>query len=32
MLGRLNYDALPFYSPIALGGAAVTVLGALAVV
>ncbi|UZW62205.1 cbb3-type cytochrome c oxidase subunit I [Lysobacter enzymogenes] len=32
MLGRLNYDALPFYSPIALGGAAVTVLGALAVI
>ncbi|MCA8927618.1 MAG: cbb3-type cytochrome c oxidase subunit I [Alphaproteobacteria bacterium] len=26
MLGRLDYNALPFYSPVAFGGAAVTVL------
>ncbi|MGO4339767.1 cbb3-type cytochrome c oxidase subunit I [Labrys sp. KB_33_2] len=32
MLGRLNYDALPFYSPIAFGGAAVTVLAGVLVV
>jgi len=32
MLGRLSYDALPFYSPVAFTGALVTVLGALAVV
>ena len=32
MLGRLTIDALPFYSAIAAGGAAVTVLGALSVV
>jgi cytochrome o ubiquinol oxidase subunit I len=32
MLGRLNYDALPFYSPIALGGAAVTVFAGVAIV
>ena len=31
MLGRLTVDALPFYSWIALGGALVTVCGALAV-
>ncbi len=31
MLGRLTIDALPFYSWVAMGGAAVTVLGALAV-
>ncbi len=32
MLGRLNYDALPFYSAIAFSGAAFTVLVGLAVV
>lgn len=32
MLGRLNYDALPFYSPVAFGGAAVTVLAGLLVI
>lgn len=32
MLGRLNFEALPLYSGIALGGALVTVLGALAAV
>ena len=32
MLGRLTVDALPFYSPVAFGGALVTVGGALAVV
>jgi cytochrome o ubiquinol oxidase subunit 1 len=32
MLGRLTFDALPFYSAIAFGGALVTVLGGLAVV
>jgi cytochrome o ubiquinol oxidase subunit I len=32
MLGRLTLDALPFYSWVAMGGAAVTVLGGLAVV
>ncbi len=32
MLGRLTIDALPLYSAIAMGGAAVTVLGGLAVV
>jgi len=32
MLGRLNYDALPFYSPVAFSGAAVTVLAGLAVI
>ena len=32
MLGRLTVDALPFYSWIAMGGAAVIVLGALSVV
>ncbi len=32
MLGRLNYDSLPFYSAIAFGGAAVTVLAGVAVV
>ncbi len=31
MLGRLTIDALPFYSLIAMGGAAVTVLGGLVV-
>jgi cytochrome o ubiquinol oxidase subunit 1 len=31
MLGRLTTDALPFYSWVAMGGATVTVLGALAV-
>ena len=31
LLGRLNYDALPFYSPVAFTGAAVTVLAAVAV-
>jgi cytochrome o ubiquinol oxidase subunit I len=31
MLGKLTIDALPFYSAIAMGGAAVTVFGALAV-
>lgn len=29
MLGRLSFDALPFYSAVAFGGASVTVLGAL---
>ncbi len=32
MFGKLNFDALPFYSSIAMGGAAVTVFGALAVI
>ncbi|MCB9945156.1 MAG: cbb3-type cytochrome c oxidase subunit I [Geminicoccaceae bacterium] len=32
MLGRLTYDSLPFYSPVAFGGALVTVLGAVAAV
>lgn len=32
MLGRLTADALPFYSPVAFSGAAVTVLGGLIVV
>ena len=32
MLGRLTVNALPLYSPIAFGGAAVTVIGVLAVV
>ncbi|QPC43456.1 cytochrome o ubiquinol oxidase subunit I [Kaustia mangrovi] len=31
MLGRLTIDALPFYSWVAMGGAAVTVFGGLAV-
>jgi cytochrome o ubiquinol oxidase subunit 1 len=31
VLGRLTIDALPFYSLIAMGGAAVTVLGGLVV-
>jgi len=31
MLGKLTIDALPFYSWVAMGGAAVTVLGAVAV-
>nr|PZN83030.1 MAG: cytochrome o ubiquinol oxidase subunit I [Pseudomonadota bacterium] len=31
MFGRLTIEALPFYSAIAAGGAAITVLGALAV-
>jgi len=31
MLGKLTIDALPLYSGIALGGALITVLGALAV-
>ena len=31
MFGRLTIDALPFYSWVAMGGAMVTVLGALAV-
>ncbi|MDA7947519.1 MAG: cytochrome o ubiquinol oxidase subunit I [Hyphomicrobiaceae bacterium] len=31
MLGKLTIDALPFYSWVAMGGAMVTVLGALAV-
>ena len=31
MLGRLTIDALPFYSWVAMGGASVVVLGALAV-
>jgi len=31
MFGKLTIDAIPFYSPIALGGAAITVLGALGV-
>src|SRR5690606_31012634 len=30
MLGRLTFDALPFYSAIALSGAMVIVLGAIA--
>ena len=29
MLGKLTTDALPFYSDIAMGGALITVLGAL---
>ncbi|MCA0422194.1 MAG: cbb3-type cytochrome c oxidase subunit I [Proteobacteria bacterium] len=32
MLGRLNFDALPFYSWIAFSGAAVTVLAGVAVI
>ncbi|MCP4384933.1 MAG: cytochrome o ubiquinol oxidase subunit I [Hyphomicrobiales bacterium] len=32
MLGRLTIDALPFYSPVAMGGAIITVGGTLAVV
>src|SRR5205814_7137257 len=32
MLGRLTFDALPFYSSVAMGGALVTVLGGLLVV
>ena len=32
MLGKLTIDALPFYSDIAIGGALITVLGALGVV
>jgi cytochrome o ubiquinol oxidase subunit I len=32
MLGKLTIDALPFYSGIAMGGALITVLGALGVV
>ena len=32
MLGRLTLHALPFYSPIAFGGAMITVLGGLSVV
>ncbi|WP_376707929.1 cbb3-type cytochrome c oxidase subunit I [Kangiella sp. TOML190] len=32
MFGRLSMDALPLYSPVALSGAAVTVLGALVAV
>lgn len=32
MLGKLSWDALPFYSAIAAGGAAVVVGGILAVV
>ncbi len=32
MLGRLNYDALPFYSAVAFTGAAVTVLAGVVVV
>ena len=32
MFGRLTIDALPFYSPIALGGALITVFGVLFVV
>src|SRR5690606_30173897 len=32
MFGRLTIEALPFYSAIAAGGAAITVLGALAVI
>ena len=32
MLGKLTLSAIPFYSPIALGGAAITVLGGLLVV
>ena len=31
LFGKLTLDALPFYSPIAAGGAAVIVLGGLAV-
>lgn len=31
MLGRLGFDALPFYSVIAFGGASITVLGGLVV-
>ncbi len=31
MLGKLSIDALPFYSPIAMGGALTTVFGALSV-
>lgn len=32
LLGRLDYSALPFYSPVAFAGAAVTVLAGVAVV
>src|SRR5579863_679558 len=32
MLGKLTFDALPFYSDIAIGGALITVFGALGVV
>jgi cytochrome o ubiquinol oxidase subunit I len=32
MLGKLTTDALPFYSDIAMGGALITVLGALGVI
>ena len=32
MLGKLTIDALPFYSGIAMGGALITVFGALGVV
>ena len=32
MLGRLGYDALPFYSWVAMSGAVVTVLGGVAVI
>jgi cytochrome o ubiquinol oxidase subunit 1 len=32
MLGKLNFDALPFYSGIALTGALITVFGGLAVI
>jgi cytochrome o ubiquinol oxidase subunit 1 len=32
MLGKLNFDALPFYSGIALTGAIITVFGGLAVI
>lgn len=32
MFGRLDYDALPFYSPIAFGGAAVTVSAGIVIV
>ena len=31
LLGRLGWDALPFYSPVAAAGALVTVAAALAV-
>ena len=32
MIGKLTIDALPFYSGIAMGGALITVFGALGVV
>jgi len=32
MLGRLTFQSLPLYSPIALGGALITILGGVAVV